>query len=460
MTATLTLKRLGIRRHADEDVFAAALGGDPVAFSEVYRRYRTRIHGYCLARLMDPEAAADAAQEVFVRLLKAPRDGIEHPRAWLFAVARNVTIDVLRQRSRSPLVTYGDGPPDPGGSKDALDEVLGREDAGNVFLALRQLRPRYRTALILRELHHESSADMADALGTSPGAVDTLVSRARDAFGRAYAGVTALPADCRTAVAAVYKRRGTGLDAAADARLEDHLSGCGRCAEVAARASRVDGLSALVPFLLPVRKVGLNLFERATLTLGRSPELAAQFGYTVPSAHTGPLVKVATGLLALTLVAAPIAARVATPQVRASSVAVAAVRAPARTNVASESGSRSHYASAAQQATAECLVYAAHHTASTTGVSGSTGSEACPPDASAGMSHDAPSTASGSAGHGRASSHVPANGPTSVAEAGHASGQSGASTVSDPPQSGHGDTGDTAGSTSHESGGAPSGEHH
>ena len=79
MDASLTLRRVGIRRRSDDDVLAHAFDGDPVAFAEVYRRYHKPIYGYCLARLMDPEAAADAAQEVFVRFLKAghvPSSGV------------------------------------------------------------------------------------------------------------------------------------------------------------------------------------------------------------------------------------------------------------------------------------------------------------------------------------------------------------------------------------------------
>lgn len=305
MDATLTLKRVGIRRRSDDDVFSLALDGDPIAFSEVYRRYHRRIYGYCLACLMDPEAAADAAQEVFLRFLNAPREGIEKPIAWLFAVARNVTTDIQRKRAHTPVATEADvieGAVDKS-APDAADEFLGREDARNVFIALRQLRPRYRTALILRELHHQSSADMADAFETTPGAVDTIVSRARDAFGRAYGEVADLPSDCREAVAAIYKRKGTGLDAVEESRLDTHLVVCAHCRTEAKRASRLDGLSALLPFLVPMKKFGLSLFERAALSLQSSPDLAAKLGYVIPPERVAPATKVAAGVLALALVA-------------------------------------------------------------------------------------------------------------------------------------------------------------
>ena len=311
MDASLTLRRVGIRRSSDDDVLAHAFDGDPVAFAEVYRRYHKPIYGYCLARLMDPEAAADAAQEVFVRFLKAPRDGIEKPRAWLYGVARHVTVDAIRARVRAPVTVDDEAIEDAAGSAtDAADEFFGREDARDVFLALRRMRPRYRTALILREMHHESAADMADALDITPGAVDTLVSRARDAFGRTYGEVAKLPSGCRDTTAAIYKRKGTGLDAEEEQRLQSHLIICDRCRAEAKMADRLDRLSALLPFLIPTDKMGQTIFERAGLWLGRVPDLAVQLGYALSPDRTVPAAKVVAGLLAVTIVAGAGAASV------------------------------------------------------------------------------------------------------------------------------------------------------
>ena len=313
MAVSTTLARWGVRRHNDEDVFTRAFAGDPVAFSEVYRRYQKPIYGYCLARLMEPEAAADATQEVFARFLDAPRYDIDHPRAWLYTVAHNATIDAIRKRARAPLPTDGEALEVAVGTSKmgASDVFQAREDARNVFLALRRLRPRYRTALILREMHHQSTADMADALDTTPGAVDTLVSRARDAFGRTYGEVSNLPDDCRNAVASIYKSTGTGLDDAEDPRLQSHLVACEGCRAEMKRSTRLDRLSALLPFLVPAKEVGQNVFERAAATLQTSPELALRLGYALPAERMTPAVKVASAVVAITLMAAPIAGTVA-----------------------------------------------------------------------------------------------------------------------------------------------------
>ncbi len=308
---TLTLRGLTLRRKSDEDVFARALAGDEVAFAEVYRRYYPRIFGFCLARSLDPHAAADAAQDVFVKLLKAEPGSITSPKSWLFTVARNAVTDRFREAGSpsAAVPTAGDSP-----SWDALpssaaadDEAVSRETASNVYLALRRMRPRYRTALVLREIHGETSAAMAEALETTPGAVDTLVSRARDSFGAMYAEVSGFPAECRTAVELAYRRTGTGIDDAQNARLEVHLETCPDCRREAARAEQPASLAAFLPFLASASgSSGRSLLSRA---LSMAQSAPGQIGLQIASSDAGRLT---TALRAGTLALA-VAVTFATP---------------------------------------------------------------------------------------------------------------------------------------------------
>lgn len=145
---------------------------------EVFVRHHEPLHRY-LARLTgDPDLAADAAQEAFVRLLDQrppPRD----PRPWLFRVATNL----VRERARSRLrhLTLGlDGRAsgahgDPPGSPERIVE---RESARRrVRAALDALSPKEREALLMREEGFKHR-EIAEALGTTTGSVGTLLRRA------------------------------------------------------------------------------------------------------------------------------------------------------------------------------------------------------------------------------------------------------------------------------------------
>jgi len=310
---SLTLTAWGARRLPDDNVFERTLRGDPVAFSEVYRRYQKRIYGFCLARSLDPDTAADATQEVFMKLLRAEPGSIENPRAWLFTVARNVVIDVIRRRGRTPEDAGLDEESlawDRLKAADTSDEVLARADARNVFLALRTLRPRYRTALIMREVHGQSAKDMAEALETSPGAVDTLVSRARDAFGIAYAAMGDLPQACRTSTEFVYRRLGTGISDSEQMSLDAHLAECERCRAESKRAGDPRHLAALLPFLVPAKQLARGIIERAALTVRAFPDVAVHQGAAVlGQPHSWSLAtKVAAVAVTAVLIGAPIVA--------------------------------------------------------------------------------------------------------------------------------------------------------
>lgn len=320
-TRSLTLSAFTARRLPDEDIFVRTLRGDPMAFAEVYRRYHKRIYGYCLARSLDPDAASDAAQEVFMRLLRAEPDSIDKPRAWLFSVARNVCIDAIRKHARvEPVESMPDETAALGvaAADDPAEMVLLKAEGRDAFLALRRINPRYRTALILREIHGQSSLDIGEALDATPGAVDTLVSRARDAFGVAYAGVLGLTPACRASIELIYRRLGTGISPLEEMNLESHFAECDRCRREAKKASTPNRLAALLPFLLPARSFGRGLLTRAAAIQHAVPDATVQQAAAIVGhpAVTSAGAKIAAAAVAVVLVAIPVVGGVASREAR------------------------------------------------------------------------------------------------------------------------------------------------
>ena len=137
-------------------------------------RYLTRLTG-------DGDAAADAAQEAFVRLIARPPADAAEPRAWLFTVATNVVRETGRTRGRRERLLAA--APDRAPMGDAPRDPLAAAEAGDqraaVRAALATLSEKERRALLLRE-EGFAHREIAEAVGTTTGSVGTLLARALD----------------------------------------------------------------------------------------------------------------------------------------------------------------------------------------------------------------------------------------------------------------------------------------
>lgn len=150
----------------------------------LFDQHHEALHRY-LARLTgDPELAADAAQEAFVRLLEQ-EPLPERPRPWLFRVATNVVRDNARAAQRHRVLemdgkarsVHGDGPRSP-------ERVVDRETAKRMMrTALEALSPKERQALLMREEGFKHR-EIAEAVGTTTGSVGTLLRRALEKAAR------------------------------------------------------------------------------------------------------------------------------------------------------------------------------------------------------------------------------------------------------------------------------------
>lgn len=135
-------------------------------------RYLSRFCG-------DPDLAADAAQEAFVRYVERPPDDDSNLRAWLFTVATHVVRDRTRARSRRShlLEARPDHAPIGDPEADPEEALLRSERRSVVRAALDALDEKERMVLLMREegFRHR---DIAAAVGTTTGSVGTMIARA------------------------------------------------------------------------------------------------------------------------------------------------------------------------------------------------------------------------------------------------------------------------------------------
>jgi RNA polymerase sigma factor (sigma-70 family) len=163
---------------ADPQVRRINVGPDS-ATADLYERYGAQLYRYCYGHLRSREDAEDAVQNTFLRVYAALRKGVvpEFEAAWLYKVAHNVCLsrhmgDSRRARVESPsdLQLLEERVAAPSAEHD---ELVGLDDA------LASMPENLRRAILLREWQGLSYAEIAEALGLSHSAVETLIFRAR-----------------------------------------------------------------------------------------------------------------------------------------------------------------------------------------------------------------------------------------------------------------------------------------
>ncbi|MHB0858729.1 MAG: RNA polymerase sigma factor [Anaerolineae bacterium] len=142
-------------------------------FEQLFAKYRQTLLNYLFRMLGDEASAEELTQETFVRAYQAlPRlaQGSNH-RAWLYRIATNLAYDHLRRARLIRWTTL-----QPWHSRGAAPG----SDTRDVQQALGRLSPALRAPLVLYSVQGYSTAEIAELLGISEGAVKTRLCRARE----------------------------------------------------------------------------------------------------------------------------------------------------------------------------------------------------------------------------------------------------------------------------------------
>ena len=150
------------------------------AVDRAYREHAPELYRLAFGILRDGDAAVDATQVAFARAYErwAQRDPSRPLLPWLHGIVAHEALDALRRR-RVRWIAAGAMPdPERGGRSPGSDLAADVAERAAIEAGLAELKPMARAAVLLRHLYGYDYAEIGRLLGTSPGNVGSLLSRA------------------------------------------------------------------------------------------------------------------------------------------------------------------------------------------------------------------------------------------------------------------------------------------
>ncbi|MDN5697870.1 MAG: sigma-70 family RNA polymerase sigma factor [Rubrobacter sp.] len=161
-----------------------ASSGDLEAFTLLVRRHSDLVYRVAL-RILGPEEAKDASQEVWVRVWQSMESFRSESAfgTWIYKITINTCLSELRrEQSRSDREQRAEISRLLEAQREDNDPeaaALGRERMDEAIECLKELRPDHRAALVLRHLEGLSYAEISDILEVPEGTAKGWVSRGR-----------------------------------------------------------------------------------------------------------------------------------------------------------------------------------------------------------------------------------------------------------------------------------------
>jgi RNA polymerase sigma factor (sigma-70 family) len=300
---------LPLRLLSDERLARQVGAGQEEAFVLLYQRHHQALYRYCRSLVGTDADAQDALQSAMTGALVALRGSRRDApvRPWLFRIAHNESISLLRRRR--PEQQLPTELPIPERSADEVAEERAR--LARLMADLRELPERQRGVLVMRELSGLSHEEVAQAFGMSVGAAKQTVFEARRSLMEFSEGRTMPCEDVQRLISDGDRRALRGR------RVRAHLRECSGCSAFAAAIpARQADLHAVAP-VLPVAAAA-GLFGQITgltssSSAGGSASIAAgATGKAIAVGATGKLVGTGTVIVVTAALGAGTALRVLT----------------------------------------------------------------------------------------------------------------------------------------------------
>jgi RNA polymerase sigma-70 factor (ECF subfamily) len=247
----------------DDELLAAARGGDTAALEALLVRYQPHLYRFGLRMCGNAEDAGDIAQESLISMARSLRDfrGDSSVSSWLYTIARRFCLKKRRRSKFAPAREESLDAGDNGTARGLTDpsptpeQMVTNQELGSALArAIDALDLPQREVLVLRDVEGLSAPEVARVLGISVDAVKSRLHRARVAVREMLAPVLGSPpvmtphAPTCPDVLTLFSRHLEGeIDPAVCATMEAHLEHCHQCRDACESLKRTLAVCRQLP---------------------------------------------------------------------------------------------------------------------------------------------------------------------------------------------------------------------
>lgn len=184
---------------SDEQLIEWVANGDGSCLGTLFERYNKSVYQYCRQMTRHNTQAEDLVQDVFLKILRKAksfrRDGTF--KAWMFNIARNVTLDYLRKVKRVESTASVDDVAEQNlvDHRSAEQAAAGTQNINLVQRALANLPAAVQEVIWLGRFEFDSYEELGQALGCKPGAARVRMHRAMQQLNAEFVTINGAPID-------------------------------------------------------------------------------------------------------------------------------------------------------------------------------------------------------------------------------------------------------------------------
>jgi RNA polymerase sigma-70 factor (ECF subfamily) len=188
-----------MRAVTDEQLIQWVADGDTSCLATLFERHHKAVYQFCLQLTRHPAQSEDLVQDVFIRILRKAGsfrgDGLF--KAWMFNIARNITLDQIRKSKRQNSESLDEEMMNRSltDQRSAERSAAGTQKMNLVMQALAILPEAAQQVIWLGRFQFENYDELGQALGCNAGTARVRMHRAMALLNSTYTSINGAPID-------------------------------------------------------------------------------------------------------------------------------------------------------------------------------------------------------------------------------------------------------------------------